>query len=132
MKKVVLISILFCAVALSSVTAQVRWPFGAANAITSTSADTIVYDNEFTRGLNYITIATDTNIVVQATNLSSELKLGDMVIFELTESTANADTVTWSTGFTGVATPIPSGKTKFVEFIYNGSALKKKNEQQAN
>lgn len=111
--------------------AQLRYPFSNADTETLTSASTIalseIYDN-----LTVFTCATDTNITVNASTLDSDLKVGARVVFILTESTANADTITWGTNLTGLYDALPSGKTKIVEFIYNGTTFYKVASTQVN
>ncbi len=104
---------------------QIRYPFGAADVVTVTSDDTIDISDDIFDNLTYIDLDTDTNMVINATNLNSKLRTGALLVFEATESGFDADTITWGTGLTGAATAIPSGKTTFIQFFYNGTAFKK-------
>jgi hypothetical protein len=130
MKKIILILGLIACV--MSVNAQIRWPFGEANTIVVTSADTIDVSTDVERGINYIDWNSDTTILLTATSISSSIKLGDLLIIEATESTANADTINYGTGFTGLYDALPSGKTKVITFIYNGTGFKKVSSTQIN
>ena len=113
-----------------SVQAQ-RYPFGSATETTLTSAATIALA-EISDNLTIYTCATDTNITVNAATLDDNLKTGARVVFVFTESTANADTITWGTNLTGTTDAIPSGKTRIVEFIYNGTTFYKLTATQVN
>ena len=101
-----------------------RYPFGDATETTLTSAATIAL-GEITNDLTIFTCATDTNITVNAATIDSDLRSGARIIFVLTESSSNADTITWGTTLTGTTDALPSGKTKIVEFIYNGTTFYK-------
>ena len=121
MKKLfILISFLVVAFAAN---AQ-RYPFGSATETTLTSAATIAL-SEITNDLTIFTCATDTNITVNAASVDDNLKSGARLVFILTENSANADTITWGTTLTGTTDALPSGKTKIVEFIYNGTTFYK-------
>lgn len=117
-----LILVSFLIVAFSA-SAQ-RYPFGNATSTTLTSAATIAVA-EITNDLTVFTCATDTNITVNAANVDTDLKVGARLIFVFTESSANADTITWGTTLTGTVDALPSGKTRIVEFIYNGTTFYK-------
>ena len=121
MKKLfILISFLVVAFAAN---AQ-RYPFGAATETTLTSAATIALA-EITNDLTVYTCATDTNITVNAASVDDNLKVGARLVFVFTESSSNADTITWGTTLTGTTDALPSGKTRIVEFIYNGTTFYK-------
>lgn len=104
---------------------QVRWPFGAANEITVTVNDTIEVGTNLSRGINYIDMSTDTNIVLNATTIDTEVKIGDLLILEATEAGVDADTINYGTNITGLYDAIPSDKTRIITFIYNGSKFVK-------
>ena len=101
-----------------------RYPFGAATSTTLTSATTIALA-EITNDLTIYTLATDTTTTISAASIDDNLRSGARLIFVLTESSANADTVNWGTTLTGTYDALPSGKTKIVEFIYNGTTFYK-------
>ena len=101
-----------------------KYPFGNATETTLTSAATVALA-EITNDLTIYTCATDTNITVNAATVDDNLRAGARLIFVLTESTANADTITWGTTLTGTVDALPSGKTKIVEFIFNGTTFYK-------
>lgn len=122
MKKLLLLASLV--VIAISVNAQVKFPFGAADTETLTSATTIAL-SEIDDNLTIYTLATDTTATINAASIDDNIKTGSRLVFVLTESTANADTISWGTNLTGLADPLPSGKTKIVEFIYNGSGFYK-------
>lgn len=130
MKKLLVILSLILFVASFDANAQIRWPFGSPNEITVTSDDTIDIGSSVQRGLNYINFDTDTNIVFEATSLSSSLGVGELLFIEATENGVDADTLTYGTGMTGLLDPIPSGKTRVVTFIFNGTAWVKQSSEQ--
>jgi len=101
-----------------------RYPFGNATETTLTS-DTTIALSEIKNNLIIYTCATDTNITINAATLDGNLKTGARAVFVFTESTADADTITWGTNLTGATDAIPSGKTRIVEFIYNGTTFYK-------
>lgn len=120
MKKLILL-ISLCVFAFS-LNAQIRWPFGAANAITGGTNDTLDISAELTRGLNYYIITNDTNMVINVTTVDNSWSKGDLLIIEATEGTASADTIRYGTNITGLYDAIPSGKTRLVQFIWNATA----------
>ena len=99
------------------------WPAGAADLRTSddsaTSAIETLYDN--------LTIILydelDANLTVTAT-LSDELRTGARLELYF-DSDATERTVTFSTGLTGSAEVLAPATTKWVTFMYNGSAFVK-------
>lgn len=105
-----------------SVDAQIRWPFGNYNSITGGSNDTIDISSELERGLNYYDISNDTNVWINVTTTSDVWKTGDFLFIEATEATGDADTLNYGTNITGLLDAIPSGKTRIVQFIWNGTA----------
>jgi hypothetical protein len=126
MKKLILLISFVCLITISGNVQAQRWPFGAANRVSLTlTNDTVVISTELKRGLNYYSYSTDTATVIQATNLSSELKTGDFVFFEVSNTGADNETVTFSTGLTGAAVTVTAAKTSIIGFVYNGTALKK-------
>jgi hypothetical protein len=129
MKKLLfLLGLLF--VFIMSGKTQILWPFGAADVVTVTVSDTIDISDDIYDNMTYIDLDTDTNMIVSATNLSTQLRRGAQIVFEATESGVDADTIEWGTGLTGADTPVPNGKTVFIWFFYNGTAFKKICEQQ--
>jgi hypothetical protein len=120
MKKLILL-ISLCVLTFS-LNAQIRWPFGDANAITGGTNDTVDISSELTRGLNYYIITNDTNMVINVTTASTSWKKGDLLIIEATEGTAVADTIRYGTNITGLEDAIPSGKTRISSFIWNATA----------
>jgi len=126
MKKLFILAI-FLVVAFAA-NAQ-RYPFGEPTKTTLTSAATIAL-SEITNDLTIFTLATDTTLTVNAASVDDRLRAGARIVFILTESTANADTVNWGTTLTGTYDALPSGKTKVVEFIYNGTTFYKASTNQ--
>lgn len=127
--KHILVILTVCLFAVN-VNAQVRWPFGEANTISATSADTIDVGASVSKGLNYWDWDSDTTIVLDATSIDNELNKGDLFFIEATESTGSADTINYGTGFTGTADPLPSGKTRMILFMYNGTEFRKVSSNQ--
>lgn len=123
MKKSLLILCLIVFVASFDANAQIRWPFGNANEVTVTSADTVDPGANLERGINYLEFEVDTNIVFEATGMSSSLSIGDLMILKATGASApsDADTISYSTGVTGLDDPIPVDKTRIIQFLYDGS-----------
>lgn len=122
MKKLIL---LFTVLSLFVISAnsQIRWPFGNANEPAGdTTNDTIDISSQLTRGLNYLVISNDTNMVINVTTTSTSWAKGDLLFIEATEGTANADTIRYGTNITGLYDAIPSGKTAVSTFIWNGTA----------
>jgi len=129
---VLLLGVILITMVTPEVKAQ-RWPFGAANRVSLTlTNDTVVISTELKRGLNYYSYSTDTATVIQATNLSSELKTGDFVFFEISNTGGDNETVGFSTGLTGAAVTLVAAKTHIIGFVYNGTALKKYLSTQVN
>ena len=121
MKKILILSVL---VLFAFVSNAQKYPFGKADTETLTSASTIALSN-ISDNLTIFTLATDTTLTINAATLDDGLNTGAEIVFVLTESTANADTVSWGTNLTGLADPLPSGKTRIVKFIYNGTGFYK-------
>ena len=107
-----------------------KWPGGAAYEPTYTSAAAVDISSLVVGGMTFIDADIDTNNTVNYTTASSELRTGDLLFFEFTESTGNADTITWGTNITGAVDAIPSGKTKVISFIWSGTAYLKLGSQQ--
>lgn len=129
MKKLLIILTALLFVSLSS-EAQIRWPFGGANTVTGGTNDTLDISSQLSRGMNNYVITNDTNMVINVTTVNSNWEFGDLLIISATEGTANADTIRYGTNITGTATPIPSGKTKIITFLFNATAWVKISEQQ--
>lgn len=121
--KSILTVLLFCGLLIFS--SFVRWPFGDVNDITVVVDDTIDIGADLKEGFNYIDLDTDTNILLTATSLRSSMEVGELLLIEATESGYDADTITYGTGITGLADPIPSGKTRIITFCYNGTTFQK-------
>jgi len=69
----------------------------------------------------YATLAATGNCTLNRSTSSVNTK-GDRLVVAI--AATNADTVTWGTGFSySTATPVPNGKTKIAEFVFNGSAF---------
>ena len=130
MKKVILLSILvLVSVCLS---AQVRWPFGSVNEVTNQVNDTVDISSYLIRGLNYYTVTNDTSMVINVTTADDSWKKGDLLVIEITEGTAAADTVRYGTNITGLQDVIPAGKTVLSTFVYNETAWVKLSSIQIN
>lgn len=126
-------------IAVSFVTnAQIKFPFGSADAATFTIADTTttgvidvtdLYDN-----VSIYTVTCDTNITINAdtTQIRTSMNNGAVIYFKVTEATKDADTITWGTNLTGTATAIPSGKTTIVKFVKIGTGFYKVSDTQVN
>jgi hypothetical protein len=120
MKKLFLIAVLFTSITAS---AQVKYPFGAADFSTLTVDNDTLYPS-VTNSLTYFTLS-DTlvgNTVMYAT-ISSKIKAGDRLYFR-TLNGATARTLTFkSTYFKAPSITTTASKTKVYAFIYDGNVF---------
>lgn len=122
MKKILFIALaVILSVATEKASAQVKWPFGAAN-FASITVDNDTLTASASNSLNYFTTS-DTLIANTVINVStsSSAKAGDQIYYRI-QNGATVRTVTFrSTYFTSPVITGVANKTKLIHFIYDGS-----------
>ena len=97
-----------------------RYPFGAADVQSKAYAATIAADVDNSETV--IKVAQLTGAATINLTVSAELPVGARLTVEL-EADGTARTVTWGTGFTGVAYQVAISKKAAASFVFTGSTF---------
>jgi hypothetical protein len=98
---------------------KVRYPFGAADALslTATGAQALSIDNQMTV-VDGVTTEASGNRTINLT-VNSLVKAGARILFKL--KTNGTETTAFGTTMSGATLTGAAGKTKNVEFVYDGT-----------
>lgn len=122
MKKIILLGALLALLVGSSYGQNLRYPFGAATAVTS-DADSLTLALSPTNALEVVTITAETLDTILTINVTigAQARIGDMLLIEATADGSNR-AITFGTGITGAANTVTATKTDVLTAIYNGTA----------
>jgi hypothetical protein len=98
----------------------IRYPFGAADVQSKAYAATIAVDIKNSETV--VKVAQLTGAATINATLSAELPVGSVLTVEL-EADGTARTVTWGTGFTGVAYQVAISKKAVASFKFTGTTF---------
>jgi hypothetical protein len=100
--------------------AQKKYGYGYKQSEVLTSAATISITPKNSLTL-FTLVATHSPTITPTTTYAV---IGDILVFSINSSGA-ARTITWGTGFTGLADVLVSGKNHMIQFIWDGTTYKK-------